>query len=298
VIQDLDDNLEMISSYLNGPGIDNKIRRTDDENGNLYYLTDHLGSTIALTDDAGRVVEGIGYDSFGNNGGSARTRYGYTGRERDPDTGMLYYRARFYDPQVGRFLSEDPIGFRGGEPSFYIYVHNDPLRFRDPLGLRRCNPIVGGIVGGLVGGLAGTAIGAAVGGLGGAGIGCVAGALGIGGFATVIAGPFGTVGGGGVGCGAGAAILAGPGAAAGAVVGSAVGVGVGIGVGYDYCAKECDEPKVLPFPKTEPFPPPPPPKDLDDCFIRLLDCLRFAGTDPHRSEQCMLAFVECKKQLK
>jgi RHS repeat-associated protein len=62
------------------------------------------------------------------------TRYGYTGREQDEYTGLYYYRARFYDPQIGRFISEDPIGFRGGI-NWYAYVGNNPLGFTDPLGL-------------------------------------------------------------------------------------------------------------------------------------------------------------------
>jgi len=82
---------------------------------------------------------------------------------------------------------------------YTVYVKNDPLRFRDPLGMRRCHPLVGGIVGGLIGGVAGAAGGGLLGGLGGAGIGCVAGALGLGGFGTAVAGPFGAGVGGGIG---------------------------------------------------------------------------------------------------
>ncbi len=58
--------------------------------------------------------------------GSALTRYGYTGRERDEATGLLYYRARWYDSQQGRFMSEDPIRFAGGL-NLYAYVQNDPI---------------------------------------------------------------------------------------------------------------------------------------------------------------------------
>jgi len=58
----------------------------------------------------------------------------YTARESDPETGLYYYRARYYDPAAGRFLSEDPIRFFGGH-NFYRYVRNGPTDFRDPLGL-------------------------------------------------------------------------------------------------------------------------------------------------------------------
>ena len=58
VIEDLDADENVVTRYLNGPGIDNKIRQTD-ANGNLYYVSDHLGSTIALTDDSGEWSRGL-----------------------------------------------------------------------------------------------------------------------------------------------------------------------------------------------------------------------------------------------
>jgi RHS repeat-associated protein len=119
--------------YLNGPGTDQKLRQTGTA-GVLYYSTDHLGSTTALTDVLGSVVEQIDSDSFGDGAGSTRTRYGFTGRERDAATGLYYYRARWYDPQQGRFLSEDPIGFKAGV-NFYAYVGNNPINRIDPSGL-------------------------------------------------------------------------------------------------------------------------------------------------------------------
>src|SRR5947207_672750 len=134
VIEDLDGDENVVTTYLNGPGIDNKIRQTD-ANGNLYYVSDHLGSTTALTDQNGNVIEQQTYDSFGNGTGSSLTRYTYTGREFDADTGLYYYRARWYDPQVGRFISEDPIGLFGGINS-YTYVENDPIANVDPEGLK------------------------------------------------------------------------------------------------------------------------------------------------------------------
>lgn len=125
-------------SYLNGPGIDNKLRLIDSRlstTGPLYFLQDQLGSTTALTNSLGVAVSQINYDSFGNpNGGANLTRYTYTGREYDADTGLYYYRARWYDPKVGRFISEDPIGVAGGINQFG-YVGNNPLNAKDPSGL-------------------------------------------------------------------------------------------------------------------------------------------------------------------
>ena len=132
--------------YTNGLGIDEKLSLRVNGGSPLYFVADHLGSTRALTDASGNVVERTDYDSFGNGAGSLLTRYGYTGRELDADTGLMYYRARWYDPQAGRFLSEDPIGFAGGV-NWYAYVENNPLSYTDPDGLQIRRPGMPGIPG-------------------------------------------------------------------------------------------------------------------------------------------------------
>ena len=126
-------SLNGITVYQNGLGIDEKLRS---KNGNVvrYFLTDHLGSTVALTDSSGAIVSSTSYDSFGNAASSIPTSYQYTGREYDSDTGLYYYRNRWYDPEIGRFISEDPIGFAGGDINLYGYVWNNPYSFRDPYG--------------------------------------------------------------------------------------------------------------------------------------------------------------------
>lgn len=134
VVQDLDNSGDVVTSYLNGPGPDDKVRQSDAAYGNLYFTTDRVGSTVFLTDDSGNKVEAIGYDSFGASVGVHATRYVYTGREFDADTNLYYYRARWYDPSIGRFLSEDPMAFVDGV-NMYSYVGNNPIAFRDPTGL-------------------------------------------------------------------------------------------------------------------------------------------------------------------
>jgi RHS repeat-associated protein len=136
VVRDLDGNGNPIADYLNGPGIDNKLRQTTGGTAS-YFVTDHLGTTRALTDSSGNITSSSSYDSFGSaTSGSALTRYTYTGREIDFDTGLIYHRTRWYDPQDGRFISEDPVGFEGGV-NFYVYVDNMPLRYTDPFGLQK-----------------------------------------------------------------------------------------------------------------------------------------------------------------
>ncbi len=131
---DLNADWSVATTYLNDLGVDNHLRQTNSTTGVSYFLTDHLGSTAALADSSGNSLEQLAYDSFGNSAGSLRTRYGYTGRERDADSGMLFYRARFYDPQIGRFVSEDPIGLAGGINE-YSYTSNNPASRKDPSGL-------------------------------------------------------------------------------------------------------------------------------------------------------------------
>jgi RHS repeat-associated protein len=138
VVRDLNSDGSTVD-YVNGPGIDNKLRLTDSRlaaTGPLYFVQDHLGSTTALTNSLGVAVSQVSYDSFGNpTAGANLTRYTYTGREFDSDSGLYYYRARWYDPKVGRFISEDPIGFDGGI-NWFSYVANNPTNAIDPLGLQ------------------------------------------------------------------------------------------------------------------------------------------------------------------
>ena len=131
VLVDNDDGT--LTKYLNGPGIDNKLRAETGSAVN-YFLADHLGSTNGLADASGNVTSTASYDSFGNKTGNLATRYQFTGREYDNFSGQYFYRARFYDSGLGRFTSEDPIGFAGGDINLYGYVWNNPLHFTDPSG--------------------------------------------------------------------------------------------------------------------------------------------------------------------
>ena len=89
-------------------------------------------------DNDGNIINSITYDAFGEvtaeTDPSVDFRKGYTGRELDEETGQHYYRSRYYDSSVGRFISEDTIGFAGGDANLYRYVGNSPLRYTDPYG--------------------------------------------------------------------------------------------------------------------------------------------------------------------
>jgi RHS repeat-associated protein len=83
-------------------------------------------------------VQRYAYDSFGNmtitTNGNINQPYTYTSREYDTETGMYFYRARYYDPKVGRFVTKDPIGFAGGDVNLFGYTKNNPVNFNDPIG--------------------------------------------------------------------------------------------------------------------------------------------------------------------
>ncbi len=124
------------AQYAQGAGIDEPLAAI--LTGTLaFYEADGLGSVTSLTNNSGSAVGAYIRDSFGKAVSTADTlgnRFRYTGREWDEETGLYYYRARYYDPTLGRFISGDPIGFKGGV-NFYGYVGNNPAFFTDPSGL-------------------------------------------------------------------------------------------------------------------------------------------------------------------
>jgi len=116
-------------------GIDEVFQRTDGS-GTRAVLTDALGSTVALVDGSGAVQTQYTYEPFGatsTSGAGSANPAQFTGREND-GTGQYYYRARYYDPRLQRFLSEDPIGFAGGQINLYGYVADRPVDETDPQG--------------------------------------------------------------------------------------------------------------------------------------------------------------------
>lgn len=104
----------------------------------MYVHTDALGSVVATTDESGKVVSRSQYEPYGNPG-TTSAGPGYAGHVQDAETGLSYMQQRYYAPDLGRFLSVDPIGPDGwGAALFnrYYYAGNNPYRFYDPDG--RC----------------------------------------------------------------------------------------------------------------------------------------------------------------
>jgi len=106
-----------------------------DSNNVYYYHFDGLGSVAALSDSTGCIVEQYSYDVFGepNRVSDVNNPYLFTGRRLDPETSNYYYRARYYEPSIGRFLQTDPIGYYGGL-NLYTYCGNNAVNWLDPLG--------------------------------------------------------------------------------------------------------------------------------------------------------------------
>ena len=103
-----------------------------------FYQADGLGSVTSLTAINGALSDTLVYDSFGNvttSTGSYAQPFRYTGREFDSETNLFYYRARYYDAAIGRFINEDPLRFASGDTNFFAYASNSPVLLTDPLGL-------------------------------------------------------------------------------------------------------------------------------------------------------------------
>ncbi len=137
-----------LARYSHGDQVDQPLMLQKAGVGHFYYHSNHQGSITHLTDGSGGVANSYIYDSYGRRSNvieSVIQSYSYTGREYDGESGLYYYRARYYDSHTGRFLSEDPIRFGAGDQNFYRYVFNSPLNFRDPDGLQVSIPSPGPI---------------------------------------------------------------------------------------------------------------------------------------------------------
>jgi RHS repeat-associated protein len=135
VVEEVDSSGNVLARYTQGRGVDEPLAQLR-SGTTSYYQQDGLGSVTSLSNPAGALANTYTYDSYGRLTSSTGTLVNplqYTGREFDSETGIYYYRARYFDPGAGRFLSEDRLRFGEG-PNFYDYVQNNPLRWADPTG--------------------------------------------------------------------------------------------------------------------------------------------------------------------
>ncbi len=125
-----------VARYSQGLNIDQPLAQLR-SGATSYYEQDGIGSVSALSNSAGVMAGTYTYDSFGKltaSSGTLANPFQYTGREFDTETGLRYYRTRYYDSGLGRFASEDPSRFKS-VVNFYSYVSNNPTVRIDPSGL-------------------------------------------------------------------------------------------------------------------------------------------------------------------
>ena len=136
LLEEIDQSGNVLARYGQHLGIDQPLSEIRSGTAS-YYQQDGLGSVSSLSNSAGALAQTYTFDAFGNqtaSSGSLTNPFRYTGREFDQETGIDYYRFRYYDPSAGRFISEDPIRFRGGI-DFYAYTLNSPTNWTDSFGL-------------------------------------------------------------------------------------------------------------------------------------------------------------------
>ena len=144
----LADNPEIVLTNASGDAI--KVIIQSAQSGTAAFMAE-----VSMVYDGGaQTVATQRFDAWGNktqSAGAAIPQYGYTGREPDA-TGLVYYRARYYDPTTGRFISRDPAGMPDGV-NRYAYVGNSPINATDPMGLYAASS--SGSFGGFSGGVDG-----------------------------------------------------------------------------------------------------------------------------------------------
>ena len=134
----------LANRYLHGPAVDEILADENQYGGVLWALRDQFYSVRDLIDHAGGHYNHFDYDAFGNVIGEMKLAsqghlvhaYGFQSRERDQESLLNYHRNRYYDAQIGRWRSEDPIGFDAGDVNLNRFVGNAPTRARDPHGLK------------------------------------------------------------------------------------------------------------------------------------------------------------------
>jgi RHS repeat-associated protein len=137
ILQEVDQSGNVLARYTHGPMVDEPLAELR-SGTTSYYQRDGLGSVSSLSTAAGSLTNTYSYDSFGNataSTGSISNPFRYTGREFDSEAGIYQYRARYYDPSVGRFMSEDPVWY--GTFNLYNYVGGNPVNYTDPSGRRK-----------------------------------------------------------------------------------------------------------------------------------------------------------------
>jgi len=156
---------ENFVQIINSSGVYNETYYYDEQdliaekdyNGNInYYHPDHLGSTTLITNESGEVIEETSYLPYGELIGGGNSRYLFTGKEKDANTELYYYGARYYNPFFKHFIQPDNVLSNIYDPqqlNRYSYAENNPYKYTDPSG--ESPTLISGAVGYVIGYAAG-----------------------------------------------------------------------------------------------------------------------------------------------
>jgi RHS repeat-associated protein len=144
-VAELDANGVILRRFIpDGTGaMDRRVAQVSASGEVGWFHTDHQGSVIAVSNGSGHAVQTASYSPYGEFASSGQMPpglgagggvFGYTGRQYDSETGLYQYRARYYHPRLGQFLSTDPIGTKD-DPNLTLYVRLDPVNLTDPTGM-------------------------------------------------------------------------------------------------------------------------------------------------------------------
>jgi RHS repeat-associated protein len=128
---------QLLREYTYYPGMDRPHSMRTADGSTYYYLTDELGTITGVANGSGVLANRYTYNAFGEMTSQVQAApqpLRFAAREHDSETGLYYNRARYYDPQLRRFISMDPVGFSSGVNP-YVYAGNNPVNNRDPTGL-------------------------------------------------------------------------------------------------------------------------------------------------------------------
>jgi RHS repeat-associated protein len=142
------------SSTIYELGIDQPLAEVRPDGAVLFYQQDRLGNVVMLTNNSGSTVQTYCYNAWGKVSGfdaagapiattAILSRFLFTGREFDQETGLYHYRARAYSGELGRFMQFDPIDFAGQDANILRYVSNNPMNLIDPYGTFSWPSVVG-----------------------------------------------------------------------------------------------------------------------------------------------------------
>jgi len=127
----------LTNRYVFGDDLDEPLIKVTSAGVLTFFHQDKVGTVIGVSTNTGAIANKNNFSPFGEITTLAGTIFGFTGQRFDSETGLCYYKNRYFSAKIGRFLQPDPIGYDSGDLNLYTYVNNSPLVYTDPLGLQQ-----------------------------------------------------------------------------------------------------------------------------------------------------------------